>query len=124
MDSKLLAGEMTTWSLEAEIIVCCNCGIPFAVPKSYKSTLRKTHEWFYCPNGHQQHYSQETEAEKLARQLRQKENELAQKITANIQLESQLTKIKKSVGQGKCPCCGKTYKHLQNHIKNKHPKGI
>lgn len=123
MSTQDLAGRMTSFSIELETVVCCSCGIPFGLPVNYKRKLLETHGDFYCPNGHTLVFNGESKSEKLQRLLRQKENELAQKIATNIQLDNQLTKIKKDISQGKCPCCGKTYKRLANHMARKHPKG-
>lgn len=123
MSTQDLAGRLTSFSITMVTEVCISCGIPFGIPLNYRDRLKETHESFKCPNGHGQYYPGESEKEKLSRELRKKENELAQKIAANIQLDNQLTKIKKDLSNGKCPCCGKTYKHLANHMKNKHPNG-
>jgi hypothetical protein len=121
--TKDLWGTMTHVSLAMKTIVCGGCGIPFAIPENYFNKLIENNGSFHCPNGCSLHFTGETEVEKLTRQLKQKESELAQKTTANIQLDTQLTKIKKDIASGKCPCCDKTYKHLANHMKNKHPNG-
>lgn len=110
-------------SVTLQRITCCSCGIVYAIPQTFQQEVRDNHQTFYCPNGHRQWYPAESESEKLLKLLRQRENELAQKVTANIQLDNQLTKIKKDIAVGKCPCCGKTFKHLANHMARKHPKG-
>lgn len=127
MTTQSLAGQMTTFSIEAKTVVCSECGIPFSVPDSYQKRLRSTHETFYCPNGHGQWYPAKSKTEILEEKLRQKENELAQTTTARIQIESQLNKAQKKlkrVAEGQCPCCDKTYKHLAAHMKNKHPETV
>lgn len=50
-------------------ITCCAEGyhVPFWISAAHNSHLHDTHEWFYCPNGHQQHYPQETDEEKFKR---------------------------------------------------------
>lgn len=123
MTTQSLAGQLTSFTLTMTTMVCGECGIPFAVPQNYYNKLRETHETWHCPNGHERHYSGENEKEKLQRMLKEKENELMRKTTQNIQLDNQLTKIKKDISAGKCPCCGKQYKHLANHMARKHPKG-
>lgn len=126
MTTNQFRGTQQTYSAVMVAEICCECGIPFMMPKDYQNDLLKTKRNFYCPNGHSQHYIGETEAEKLKRQLQQKENDLAQLGTAKIQLEDQLNKANrklKRVNEGKCPCCDKTYKHLAAHMKNKHPDG-
>lgn len=50
-------------------IECCNCGIPFGLTEDHQKRLRQTHEWFYCPNGHHQHYPGKTAEEKRIAEL-------------------------------------------------------
>jgi hypothetical protein len=125
MTTEDLRGNVKSYSVNMYTEVCISCGIPFAIPVDYKEMLKQKHTSFYCPNGHSQYYSGKTQAELLAEKLKQKENEIAQKITANIQLENQLDKANKklkNVAAGKCPCCDKTFKVLSKHLANKHPE--
>ena len=55
-----------------ETIVCCTCGIVFAVPQHWRRMRLNHGDWFWCPNGHHQHY---TEA-KTAREKLQAANEM------------------------------------------------
>jgi len=51
--------------LEAE--TCCKCGIRFAMPRTLRQLfLANSRKNFFCPNGHQQHYTrQKSESDKL-----------------------------------------------------------
>lgn len=123
MTTAELAGNLTSFSIDATMIVCGKCGIPFSVPTNYYNKLNESHEIWHCPNGHERHFTNETKEEQLQRELQKTKNELLNKTTANIQLDNQLTKIKKDISKGKCPCCDKVYKHLANHMARKHPNG-
>lgn len=112
-----LMGEIKTFSLEMITRVCPTCGIPFAIPSSYYTKLKENHVTFYCPNGHPMWHAHKSTAEELADKLKNTENQVAQLQTAKIQLEGQL----KKVSEGKCPCCGKTFKSLQKHLVSRHP---
>jgi hypothetical protein len=120
MTVKDLWGQINTISLNLITIVCGGCGIPFAIPENYLEKLKETHANWHCPNGCVRHFTAESEAEKLQRQLRRREYEIAQLSSSKIQLEQQLQKV----ASGKCPCCNKVYKHLQAHMKNKHPHAL
>jgi chemotaxis response regulator CheB len=37
---------------------------------------------------------------------------------------AQLTKTKKRVANGVCPCCNRTFKQLARHMKAKHPEFV
>jgi hypothetical protein len=50
-------------------IACCKCGIDFGLTDGYYEARRADHRHFYCPNGHRQHFSQESKEEWLARAL-------------------------------------------------------
>ena len=43
------------------------CGAVFATTVEFDASRRDDHAWFYCPNGHQQRYLQESDAEKYKR---------------------------------------------------------
>jgi DNA repair exonuclease SbcCD ATPase subunit len=97
---------VTTQDME-EIVFGC-CGAVVWLTNSFMVEKRKTGDTFYCPNGHARHFK-ETTAEKLQRELDQKESALADK-------EAKLAKLK----DGKCPFCWKTVKELSGHIKRSH----
>lgn len=56
MTTQDLAGELTSFSVSAVMMVCGKCGIPFSVPTNYHNKLRETGETWYCPNGHARVY--------------------------------------------------------------------
>lgn len=97
---------------------CVACGIVFAMPSDFKSELRQNHKTFYCPSGHSQWFSYETEAETLQKELRRKEQELADKVIENLNLQKEYLRLKK----GTCPCCKRTFQNLKSHIRNQHPE--
>ena len=55
---------------EFEVETCCNCGIAFAMPGDYANKKKKNHKTFHCPNGHPQHYTRQSDEEKLQVQLK------------------------------------------------------
>src|SRR5262249_949264 len=82
---------------------------------------RGTAKSFFCPNGHSQHFSGETEAHKLRRQL---DWERSQRRTAEdnlIRTQSKLQKIERRTSGGVCPCCNRSFVSLGRHMKTKHP---
>ena len=42
------------WKVE----YCCNCGVPFAMTTETYKNYSDTGKVFFCPNGHQQHYTE------------------------------------------------------------------
>lgn len=120
--------EMTTFvGLSFEIVECCACGVKFGMPTSLDKKLRENRRDFYCPNGHKQHYVAETEAEKLRKELRRKEQELADQVQAKLNAQNALNKAQKKlkrVSNGVCPCCNRSFVNLQRHMKTKHPEHV
>ena len=45
--------------------ICCheNCGITWAMTESFNDRRRNDHKYFYCPNGHRQHYVEKSDLE-------------------------------------------------------------
>jgi hypothetical protein len=127
---------------ELHVLECINCGITFAFPSGYNARLRETHANFYCPNGHAQAYLGKTEAEKLRDQLAKERQQLDQlkadrdwyreRLDESKGKEQQtsnrlrahkgiVTKLRKRVADGKCPCCHRKFKDLRDHMKAAHP---
>jgi len=114
---------------------CCSCGILFAMPQEVEQRYRESHENFFCPKGHPQHYSGLSEAEKLKRALANEEqktkwaSERADRAQAEADhfrrsrdgMKGALRKVAVRVKNGVCPCCKRTFKCLADHMKEKHP---
>ncbi len=106
---------------------CIECGVCFGVPNSFDEERRRDGNCFYCPNGHSQHYS-DTRERQLARELAKKDQQLAasneeikrqrQRVSAQKRI---VTRLKKKVALGTCPCCDKLFPDLSSHIATEHP---
>lgn len=116
---------------------CCSCGVIFAMPAALNRKLRENGEFFYCPSGHKQHYT-ETEASR-ERKLREQaerrleaekgwsarlEETLEREKKSHASTKGQLTKARKKVQAGVCPVdgCRRHFENLERHMKNKHPE--
>jgi peptidoglycan hydrolase CwlO-like protein len=124
------------FAVELEIVTCYACGIVFAFPSLIMRRRLNDHQSFWCPNGHSQAFLGESEADKLTRELKryQRQAELLQaeaahqreqKEAAQRNLRStkaQLTKTKKRIANGVCPCCNRTFQNLARHMKGQHPE--
>jgi hypothetical protein len=103
-----------------EIQHCCNCGVAFAIPLDLYNILRQTKRSFYCPNGHGQSFTAQTEAERLQKLLDQETacrlNEEALRETA----ERKLRRLQKRIHSGVCPCCQRSFDNLRSHMDTKH----
>lgn len=115
---------------------CCNCGMQFAITRQFQNRVKRTHENFYCPAGHGQHYPAKSKEEKLKDQVANLERRVEQERKRKewAEQDAQLaknreraqkaakTRLKNDIARGKCPCCKKTFKHLAKHMAAKHPE--
>jgi len=136
-----MAMRGTTFAVSAEFVIeeCCNCGIAFGMTKALNQECRNrpgpNGKRFYCPNGHDQYYTGETEADKmrrerdrLAQSVAQWQDEAAQQQERRMAAErsaaalrGQITKINKRAANGVCPCCTRSFTNLRRHMATKHP---
>lgn len=113
---------------------CGECHIPFAIPSSMQRDRAQDGRWFHCPNGHRIRYLKDENA-----RLRQEQERLRQRLAsteedvraarADAELERRraaahkghVTRLKKRVGKGKCPCCSEEFPNIAEHMANEHP---
>jgi hypothetical protein len=76
--------------IEMFVIICSQCSIPFAITNKFDDSLRKSHNTFYCPSGHAQHYPQKTTEEALREKLREKDAEIARCQTRELDRQSKI----------------------------------
>jgi len=122
-----------TVSIKTE--TCCRCGCVFGMEEGFMRDRRNDHQSFYCPNGHGQHYTGKTDAQKareeadsqreraleVERWWRQEQQEHARTELSRRAYKGQVTKIKRRVGKGVCPCCNRTFANLASHMTTQHP---
>lgn len=126
------------------VITCykAGCHIAFGVDATVRQRWIDSGQQFYCPNGHDQHYTESTvarltkqlELEKKTAQRLLQEKEFAQKNATAERLarehtERQLrtrkginTRLRNRIKHGVCPCCHRTVSQLARHMKTKHPQ--
>jgi DNA repair exonuclease SbcCD ATPase subunit len=112
----------------------CWCGMRHAIPSELYDFQQRQHRdgekqtAIYCPLGHNYIISGKGEAEQLREQLatetrrRKAARELlAAEERSHAATRGHLTRTKKRVGGGVCPCCNRTFQQLARHMANKHP---
>ena len=114
-------------SLILETTSCIACGMVFAVPQDWLAARRKDGQGFHCPGGHSLVFTV-TENDKLRRQVKQLEasrqaarDQAEAAERSNAALRGVITKTKKRVANGACPCCRRHFANLQGHMATKHP---
>lgn len=114
-------------SVELATEICCKCGMCFAMTRDFMDRRRKDRAMFYCPAGHAQHYTGETEEQRLKRELERQQQitEAERARAARIERErNQVAKahhrMRQRVFNGVCPCCNRTFQNLMAHMKTEH----
>lgn len=134
-----MATTATLNIIETFNVHCCTeCGVSYALTAAFESRRRNDHKTFYCPNGHRQHYAQRTEAEiaqaeadeqreraeRLAQQLTRRGEDLQRERRRHSATKGQLTKTKKRIGNGVCPCCNRHFSNVERHMSGQHPEYV
>lgn len=134
------------WSTTINYLTCGVCGVPHGISQTiYDGAMNSGKSW-HCPNGHALRFT-DSEKTKLERELAYQKANYERKLAGEIKLKEWaredakqaaaardrysrkasaykgiLTKTKKRIGNGVCPCCNRTFQNLMNHMKTKHPK--
>ena len=112
-----------------DVLNCFKCGFRFGIPEETVTRWRKNHRWFRCPSCFaEQHFSGESEAERLKREKRYLEITLSgARDRADMHAKSassykgHVTRLKNRISKGVCPCCNRTFADLAKHMNSKHP---
>ncbi len=120
---------MTTQLFTETLVLehCYKCGVAFGMECEYQRIRAERGGDFFCPNGHIQHYI-ETKVTKLARQLANTESRLSREQghrreaqRSLVATKGHVTRLRRKVAAGKCPCCKREFPDLAEHMRWKHP---
>jgi hypothetical protein len=119
------------------VMTTCWCGINHAVPEELFNFMERQHrdgrkqQGIHCPLGHTWTFAGEGEAAKLERELeaarrsrRATQDLLHAEERSHAATRGHLTRTRRRVANGVCPCCGRTFKQLARHMKAKHPEFV
>ena len=116
-------------------ITCGKCGGIYAIAERYRAYKQENGGYWNCP------YCQclwgfgASELSMVRDQLRTAEHQVEQerkrtewaqqdaRITERRRraLKGHLTKVKKRISHGICPCCNRSFENLRRHMKVRHP---
>jgi hypothetical protein len=120
----------TTFEIATDFvsISCGGCGVPYAISDGFYRARRADHKDFYCPNGCCRRWMIESKEERLRRELNESNhrnislrNNLETTRRSRAALKGQVTKIKRRVSKGICPCCRRNFANLKRHMEGQHP---
>jgi len=124
-------------TIKLETITCYSCQVIFGVEEDHDRRLRDTGDWFYCPNGHHQHFT-ESEKQRHKKEVQRLNDKIKREATSKgfwmdqaaasersksalkgvvTKKKNQLARVKK----GLCPCCNRFFANLHGHMNNQHP---
>lgn len=118
-------------AIRIEYLECGGCGVTFGIPSSLYTQYNNNGISVRCPNPNCRWPSMhrtESEVAKLKKQLesaqqsrRWAEESLENERKSHTATKGNLTKLKKRVHNGVCPCCKRSFQNLARHMKGKHP---
>lgn len=120
---------------------CCSCSMLFAMSEEFQQRALDDRGpqgvVFYCPRGHKQWYTGETEKQKLARQLKNEqqstrwyadqlaaaERDAEHERRSKAAIKGHMTRLRNKVAAGVCPvgACRRPFHALQDHLASVHP---
>lgn len=89
--------------MELVTVECATCYMPFGMSKTTNDRLRKCHNAFYCPSGHVNYYSGETQEEKLRKQLEEKKADIDRLVQEKYELQKKVVDAKKPARKPRKP---------------------
>lgn len=115
------------FNLGLDYTECYKCAVVFAMPRRLMQQCRNNGQEFFCPNGHGQIFAKST-VQRLQEQLEQEQRRTQAQRNQREMAERQLvaakglmTKLKKRIANGVCPCCRRSFTNLRRHITKQHP---
>jgi hypothetical protein len=127
----LLANPTGTFTIKWTSCFVCGCVV--AMESGQYNRFLESHETFYCPSGHAQHFTGKTEAQKRAERAEAEAERLrntanyyqreatVQRHRANAQKAAK-SRLKNKIARGQCPCCQEEFRDLAGHMVKEHPK--
>jgi len=97
-----MSGEFDKYEVSdtMSVTTCCTCGVVFGLPNHLNHALRRNGRAFYCPNGHELHYTDGMNLEewvehgrRLATELRQHKLGVNQARFQRDQLEAKVVEL-------------------------------
>jgi hypothetical protein len=116
-----------TYSGVLTVLDCGACHISFAIPRDMLTARQADGRDFWCPNGCKIHYFETENAKlkaKLEREQRWRKDAETSARAAYDQAqaaEGHVTRIKRRVGNGVCPCCNRHFANVERHMNSQHP---
>jgi hypothetical protein len=111
----------------ALVVRRCWCGIRHAIPSELDTEInRNPKQSAYCPVGHS-YVAATPEIEQLRadvafwqRQAATADAEIEAEKRRSAALRGHLTRLRRRIANGVCPCCKRSFSNVRNHIRTQH----
>lgn len=125
----------TTHITTLQTYECWVCGVPFGLGWQLEQNLRRDGSTFFCPKGCRLAFGESKES-RLQQEVTRKQAELdqayaardqARRDTARVEREKaavkgHLTRAKRRISKGVCPCCNRSFANVRRHMASQHPQ--
>ena len=118
-------------NITLEVHHCGVCGVIFALDVNFADARRSDKQSWCCPNGHSFSWKGRPEVEELRdqvaaaqRRVRATQDLLHHEERSHAATRGHLTRTKKRVAHGVCPCCNRTFAQLERHMASQHPEYV
>lgn len=121
---------MQTLTYTGELVIRrCWCGIRHAIPSELDQALRRDKKQaVHCPVGHEYVHAGLSAAQELQQQRAAAD---AREVALRDQLQAErrqhaatkgkLTRMRKRIAAGVCPCCTRSFRQVRQHMERMHP---
>jgi hypothetical protein len=124
-------------SREFFVTDCATCGVVYGFDEDYRARRREDGRAWCCPNGHSQMFRQSDAAKE--RKRRERAEAESTRLRARLDQETaartfaersaaasrgHLTRMRKRMLAGVCPCCNRSFKQVREHMRTQHPDAL
>jgi hypothetical protein len=126
---------MTTQTITRNLVtITCysaDCNVVFGLDEVVYARRKEDHESFWCTNGHGQHFTGRSEADKLRERLRITErsetfyrDQAALERRRAAAQKGQRTRVLNLIAKGVCPVagCRRNFGNVRDHMATEHPE--
>jgi 1-aminocyclopropane-1-carboxylate deaminase/D-cysteine desulfhydrase-like pyridoxal-dependent ACC family enzyme len=113
-----------------ESFTCGKCAGVFALNQTFVNHARANRGGYHCPYCQTSWSWHESEADRLRKQLVERERELRESkcetlrkqqiLNAEMEAREKAERKLRRVSKGVCPCCKRTFSNLARHMETKH----
>lgn len=113
---------MSTYLVTLVTLECwaAGCGIHFGITETTRRKRAEDGTTLWCPNGHRLCYGP-SENQELRDKLAREQHRREQAEAAEQSQRRAVTKLKRRISAGVCPCCNRTFVNMGQHMKSQHP---